>query len=233
MLRYHQVLDTARVFPPGRVHRVATSLVIPASEALALDITAPIPKQGAGAPTAVRRVFVAALEAEADVTRDEAGADDGAARGSDDRPVVDPSAVAWRVVPCGGGVMCVLRPVPGVELAPNPRASHVAGRTVCGPALWLHTHKGEHLFRLLRPELVATSATALVSSLASPCSPPRFGSPRGVLVAGVQSSDAFTGFGRINARKHNTEVAAAEQRLDAEARLQHVVGLVQLLVGCG
>ena len=39
-----------------------------------------------------------------------------------------------------------------------------------------------------------------------------------------QSSDAFTGFGRIDAAQHNKEVAAAEQRLVDEVRGRGCVG---------
>ena len=145
------------------MNSVATSLVIPATEALALDVTRPVPKRGAAAPSAVRRAFVAALEAEAQVRREEAGeATDAGGTGGGTPPPINPSALSWRVLPCGGGVLCVLRDVGGVDLAPNARASHVAGRPIRGPVLWLHTHKGEHLFRLLRPELVASSSKPLV-----------------------------------------------------------------------
>jgi Clustered mitochondria/Translation initiation factor eIF3 subunit 135 len=71
----------------------------------------------------------------------------------------------------------------------NKRASQLLnGQNVHGNAAIIMHRKGGHLYTMLRPELVKSNPTPL-------------------------SSDAFTGFGRINAEQHNAPVRTATHRL--------------------
>ena len=74
--------------------------------------------------------------------------------------------------------------------ATNERASLLCGKEVKGDALFVRRRTGQHLFALMRPELIAA-----------------FGRTRPL------SSDAFTLFGRHEAKKHNAEASAAHQHM--------------------
>lgn len=116
----------------------------------------------------------------------------------EDEPLTGPrqrvESLPWAVIrlPQGGAVgytpMICCRPATGGEalhgLRVNVRASELARRRVVGPAVWFTSTRGEHLFKLLRPETVSRSPVPL-------------------------SSDAFTGFGMRDAVTHNGEVRQA------------------------
>lgn len=68
-------------------------------------------------------------------------------------------------------------------------ASVLLGRYICGVAVLIPAgYHGKHLYNLLRPELVDANPVPL-------------------------SSDAFTGFGRVDSAIHNAEVRRATQEL--------------------
>jgi len=73
----------------------------------------------------------------------------------------------------------------------NQLASVLLRRPVRGVAVFLSVRRGNHLYALLRPELVASNRLPL-------------------------SSDAFTGFGVHGAAVHNQEVRDATRRLHEE-----------------
>jgi len=161
-----QVLDTARVFPPSRVHTSCCSMTIPASDKLPIDVALPVPRRGPTGPSAIAAAFRFALVNEARALNDATLQQRAAAAFASAA-----TTPTWTMARCGRGVVACLHPpsVPddlAATLAFNERASRVMGRRVVGPALWLHSQKGEHLVCLLRPELLASNDCPLVSEWA-------------------------------------------------------------------
>lgn len=173
------VLDTARVFPPGVPPRHVVAAAVPASTSMALCVFPPLPRDRARFETALHGAFASILHLEQEVMEEEAFKSGGEAPPRlPDVDVDGPSRLqlSWTLHPCGVGHLAVLNPAlrtasgdvspTQLYLRSNARASSMLGRPVRGPVVYLHVQKGQHLYCLLRPELVKRSRYPLVRGCA-------------------------------------------------------------------
>lgn len=199
-----QVLDTARTFPPEQPESVVHVLLLPC------NADEPIRAATVSAEDAKNKGIAAALApllAAREVDKD----------GKEMQVGALPPVSLGRIPNFGGGGSMLAFTGQGEV---NARASAFAGVAVRGNACFVRRRVGSHLYAMLRPELlqawrqVSRAAKAGGDGQGAGEGKQDAGQDLGAGSSqGLLSSDAFSMFGRHDAKVHNGEVAAATQHL--------------------